>query len=139
MYKSNLKLYDSLFPGHFIENSWLGSTSNLKVDIAEDDKSYQVTADVPGFEKKDLEVSFDDHILTLAGKVSESKDEKSDVNGNQKIYTERYQSEFKRSFRFTKDIDAQKIKAKVADGVLTVILSKVDQKEVNKSKLITIE
>lgn len=101
------------------------------VDIVEHDKSYQVTAELPGMEEKDIDVKFADGVLTIKGEKKEESEEK------QKDYyrSERRFGAFQRSFRVPDGIEPDKIEATVKNGVLTVLLPKSDDAQKREKKI----
>lgn len=98
------------------------------VDIEERDSEFVVLADLPGMQAKDIEVSMKDNVLTIRGERVEEKEEKK------KDYTrkERREGKFYRVFSLPNTADSEKIKAKVKDGVLEVIIPKREQKQFKK-------
>ncbi|MGI6247060.1 MAG: Hsp20/alpha crystallin family protein [Pseudochelatococcus sp.] len=90
------------------------------VDLVEKDEAYEIAAELPGLDEKDVEVSLSGGILTIRGEKSAESDEK------RKGYhlSERRYGAFTRSFRVPDGIDAEKIEASFAKGVLTVRLPK---------------
>jgi len=90
------------------------------VDVTEGDKSYTVTAELPGLEEKDIEVTVANNQLTLKGEKSYEKDEK----GKDRHVSERAYGSFQRTFTLPDGVDADKISAELAKGVLTVMLPK---------------
>ncbi len=106
-----------------IEHFWPkpnGETLSLAVDVAEDDKSYTITADVPGIDEKDIDISVSEDVLTLKGEKHAEKEEKD----KQHYFCERSYGVFKRSFALPSDVDTSKVDAKFAKGVLTITLPK---------------
>jgi HSP20 family protein len=101
------------------------------VDIVEHDKGYQVTAELPGMEEKDIDVKFADGVLTIKGEKKEESEEK------QKDYyrSERRFGAFQRSFGVPDGIEPDKIEATVKNGVLTVILPKSDEVQKREKKI----
>ncbi|GAA4522694.1 Hsp20/alpha crystallin family protein [Chelativorans composti] len=97
-------------------------------DIAEKDDCYEITAELPGLDEKDVEVSLANGTLTIKGEKSENKEEK------QKGYylSERRYGSFQRSFRIPEGVDADKIEASFAKGVLTVKLPKTAEAKAEK-------
>ncbi|TWB63958.1 Hsp20/alpha crystallin family protein [Nitrospirillum viridazoti] len=90
------------------------------VDITEREADYQITAELPGIETKDISVSLADNVLTLKGEKTISVDEKrGDVH-----LTERRYGSFRRSFHVPSDTDVEKISAAFDKGILTVTLPK---------------
>ena len=90
------------------------------VDLAEDDKAYTVTAELPGIEENDIDVAVSGGMLTIKG---EKKQEKEEKNKNYYL-SERSYGSFQRSFSLPDGIDQAKIAANFAKGVLTVTLPK---------------
>ena len=90
------------------------------VDLTETDKSYEIVAELPGLDEKDVTVEFTDNVLTVSGEKREEKEEKK------KDYhlSERRFGSFKRSFRLPGDVDESKADARFEKGVLRVVLPK---------------
>lgn len=102
-----------------------------RVDVAEDDNAYEITAEMPGVEEKDIEVSVRDDRLTLRGeKKSEKEEKKKDYH-----MTERNYGSFERSFRLPGNVDADNIKATFAKGVLTLTLPKTAAAKAKERKI----
>ncbi len=101
-----------------------------KLDVTETDEEVQVTAELPGMEEKDIEVSLADNVLTLSGEKKHEKEEK------QKNYyrMERSFGKFERRIPLPAEIQSEKIEATFKKGVLTVKLPKSEKakKEVKK-------
>ena len=93
------------------------------MNINEVDVEYLVTMDLPGIEKKDVEVNVSDGILTISG-------ERKIVNQDSENNRIRYESAhgaFSESFEFSTDIIVDKIKAKFKNGVLTITIAKAEE------------
>jgi HSP20 family protein len=90
------------------------------VDIAETDKGFRITAELPGMKKEDVEVSVSQGLLTIKGEKREEREEK------EKGYylSERRFGAFQRSFRLPNQADADRIEAKFDNGVLTLTVPK---------------
>ncbi|RME69502.1 MAG: Hsp20/alpha crystallin family protein [Nitrospirae bacterium] len=116
-------LFERFFGDYEVEPAterW--SILSPKVDMVESDKDYKLTAELPGIEEKDLEVTLDDdNVLTIKG---EKKEEKEDRDKNY-YYRERRFGSFVRRIPLPEDIDADKIEAKFKNGVLTLHIPKV--------------
>ena len=110
--------------GRDIEHFWPRPNGNavlvVSVDVAEDDKAYTVTAELPGIAEKDVDVGISEGVLTLKGEKRAEKEEK-DKNH---YVCERSYGSFQRSFALPADVDPDKIDAKFSKGVLTVTLPK---------------
>lgn len=90
------------------------------VDIVEKDNAYEVTADLPGFDEKNIEVKLQNDSLSIKGeRKSEKEEKKKDYH-----LTEREFGSFERRFTLPAGVDADKIEASLKKGVLTVTLPK---------------
>jgi len=109
--------------GHSLENgSGILSYSPL-MNVSETESDYLVMMDLPGVEKKDVEVSLKNGILTVSGERKTS--EKGDKNN--RIWHETTYGTFSRSFELTLDIVEEKIKAKFNNGVLNITIPKAEE------------
>jgi HSP20 family protein len=90
------------------------------VDIVEGDKAYEVTAELPGMDEKNVEVKLANGGLTIKGEKKEEKEEKK----KDYYLSERRYGAFERYFRLPDDVDVDKIEANVRNGVLKVTLPK---------------
>jgi len=93
------------------------------IDVVEDKDTYRLLAELPGLKKEDVKVELNENVLTVSG---EKKIERS-AEGNQWHRVERREGRFERSFTLAKPIQADKISAKFADGVLTVVVPKAEE------------
>lgn len=120
-----------------IEPLWRGEMSfgpSPAVDIVEKDGGYEVTAELPGLDERDIEVRFSDGTLTIKGEKHETKEEKK----KDYYLSERRYGAFQRSFRVPAAVDADKIAAAFKGGVLTVSLPKSSE-ALKKEKSIPIK
>jgi HSP20 family protein len=101
------------------------------VDVAEKDKAYEVTAELPGMDEKNVEVKVSNGVLTIKG---EKKDEKEEKRKGY-YYSERRFGSFQRSFRVPEGVDADKIEASFKNGVLTVNLPKTADAQKQEKKI----
>ncbi|MDO8404734.1 MAG: Hsp20/alpha crystallin family protein [Pseudomonas sp.] len=90
------------------------------VDITEKDKSYEITAELPGMDQKNIEIKLSNGSLIIKGEKKEDKEEK------RKGYhlSERHYGSFERVFSLPKGVDAEKIDASFSKGVLSISLPK---------------
>ena len=95
----------------------------FSVDVREDDNNYYVDADVPGLAKKDISVTLEAGVLTIAGdlKVEEK------CEGANYLLNERRTGSFSRTLRMPEGVSENGIEAALNDGVLTVTLPKADE------------
>ncbi|MDJ0955883.1 MAG: Hsp20/alpha crystallin family protein [Arenicellales bacterium] len=95
------------------------------VDMSETDKGYEITAELPGMDEKDLEVNVTDDVLTIEGNKREEREEKK----KDYYVQERRYGEFRRSLRLPQDADADKINARFDKGVLSVEIPRTGEKK----------
>jgi HSP20 family protein len=110
------------------ELSWRGAPA---VDITETDKAYEITAELPGIDEKNVEVKLANGGLTIKGEKQEEKEEK------EKDYylQERHFGSFERYFRVPEGVDTNKIEATFNKGVLTVTLPKSQEAQKAETKI----
>jgi HSP20 family protein len=97
-------------------------------DVTENEKEYIVTAELPGIETKDMDVTLSEGLLTVKG---EKKQEHEEKHGNYHRVERRYGA-FQRSFRIPGKVKAEKIDAKYKDGILRLTLPKAEESEIKK-------
>jgi HSP20 family protein len=90
------------------------------VDIVEKDYAFEIRADLPGMDEKNVEVQLANGNLTIKGERTEEKEEKK----KDYYLQERHYGSFQRSFGIPEGVDADKIEANFKKGVLTVTLPK---------------
>jgi HSP20 family protein len=97
------------------------STFSPSMDLVDEGSHIKVTAELPGLDKEDIELSVHEGTLTLRGekKHEETKDEEGCYR------TERYFGAFRRSIPLPMDVDLEKAEAKFEKGVLTVRFPKL--------------
>ncbi len=101
------------------------------VDIAEKDGIYEITAELPGMEEKDIDVSFAGGTLTIKGeKKFEKEEERKDF-----YLSERRYGAFERAFGIPDGVDTDKIAAHFRKGVLTVTLPKTVEAQKQEKKI----
>ena len=90
------------------------------VDVVESEKAYELTAELPGMDEKNIEVKVVNGSLTIKGEKQEEKEEKK----KDYYLQERNFGSFERSFGIPESVDADKIEASFKKSVLTVTLPK---------------
>jgi HSP20 family protein len=103
------------------------------VDIEEEDDKYIIKADLPGVDKKDIEVKFEGGVLTIRG---EKQTETETGKGTKRHRTERFHGSFARSFTLPDAIKTDKMDASYKDGVLSM---KIPKEEKAKPRAINIK
>lgn len=116
------RLFDDFFHGFdgpMIRDGGLSGWP--KVDIADTGSEIKVTAELPGLDEKDVELTLQDGMLTLKG---EKKLESTDRH-----YSECWHGRFERSLALGPDIDPAKVAAAFKNGVLTVTVAKKPEEQ----------
>ena len=111
---------------------WPGAGGMVpKVDVKESKKAVTISAELPGMEEKDIELTVHDGYLTLKGeKKEESEKEEEDVH----VMERRYGS-FRRTFPIGQEVETDKIAAKFDKGVLKITLPKNGEKKAKERKI----
>lgn len=120
-------VFDLDFP-RFDVSEW---TVAPAMDLVEKNGSYEITAELPGIDEKNVDVKLSNNTLTIKGEKKEEKEEK------EKDYylAERRFGSFQRSFQLPEGIDADKIDAHFAKGVLTITLPKTPETQKSQKKI----
>lgn len=106
---------------------------DVKFDVSEDKKAVKVSAELPGIDEDDIEVTFEDGVLSIKGEKKVEKEEKDDDH----YLSERHYGSFFRAFRVPSSVDEGKIKADFKKGVLKISLPK-KKEAIAKTKKIAI-
>jgi HSP20 family protein len=100
-------------------------------DVAETDKSYEVTAELPGMDEKNVEVNLTDGGITIKGEKKEEMEEKK----KDYYVSERRYGSFERYFTLPEGVDANKVEATFKNGVLKVTLPKTAEAQKPAKKI----
>jgi HSP20 family protein len=105
-----------------IEPAWRSSFSfsTPAIDMSEDEKAYKISAELPGIDAKDIDVSVTGDMLVLKGEKRQEKEEK-DKNYH---FSERSYGSFQRAFELPASVDRNYVAADFSKGVLTITLPK---------------
>jgi HSP20 family protein len=118
------ELVDDLFKGFFVRPLAFEPRAELvrmKLEVAEKNGTYLVTAELPGVRKEDINVTVDGAQVTLAAEV---KREKEAAGNDRLLHTERSFGKLTRTFTLPQELDEAKVEAKFRDGVLELALPK---------------
>ena len=106
--------------GHSIRGTEVTSQLQPLLDVYETDSTVEVSVDLPGVEKKDVEVNVSNGFLTISG-------ERKNISGEGRIWQETSFGTFKRTFELTEAVVEDKIKAQFKNGVLKISLPKAEE------------
>ena len=129
------KMFDAMVESQFPEvvkqvgvKPYQGS-AYPKVNVYEYEDKVGIVAEIPGLDKKQLNVDVEEGVLTISG----DKHSTFDDDGAKVIRRELKQSSFKRSFELGELLDGDNISASFKDGILTVAIPKVEPEKPKKT------
>jgi HSP20 family protein len=132
---SNLRLLDPSFGDNFetAVRRFFSPTQfeadapqlKMRIDVTENEKAYVVKADIPGVKKEDIDVRVEGNMVRIDAETRTEKETRG--NGDKVLRSERCYGTISRSFSLAQDVDASRVQAKYADGVLTLELPKASQ------------
>ena len=123
-------VFDEFLNNRFLEPREIEMSPRINVE--ETDNDWIISAELPGVEKENVKVNFQDNVLTISGEKKFEKEEK-EKNFHR---IERSYGKFSRSLNINSPVLADKIEAGYKDGVLTVTLPKAEEA---KPKLIDVK
>ena len=105
-----------------------------RVDVTETDKEIEITAELPGLERKDVEISLEDDVLTIRGekKIETEQDNKKDGENKNYHLNERSYGVFYRVLQLPPGIDPSTVKAMMSNGVLKITIPKPARAQAKK-------
>jgi HSP20 family protein len=106
------------------EVAWPRTEFWPRVNISETDKEMLVTAELPGVDQKDIEVTVSGNQLLIKGEKKSEVEEKKDEKGRAFHRVERSFGSFQRLMSLPYEVDPEKVQASFKDGVLTLALPK---------------
>ena len=129
------KMFDSMVESQFPDivksvgvKPYQGS-AYPKVNVYEYDDKVGIVAEIPGLNKKQLNVDVEDGVLTISG----DKHSTFEDDGAKVLRRELKQSSFKRSFELGEQLDGDNIAANFKDGVLSVSIPKIEPEKPKKT------
>ena len=119
------ELVDDFFKGFYVRpmayEGRADALLRMKVDVAEKNGAYTVTAELPGVKKDDIQIQIDGAQVTLSAEVRREKEIAKD---ERVLHSERVYGKASRSFTLPQELDEAKAEAKFRDGVLELTLAK---------------
>ena len=95
--------------------------AQFRMDVSENDRQYQVLAEMPGLKKEDISITINGNEVSVS---AELKQEKDAANGDSVLRSERYFGKIQRAFSLGHEVDQENAQAKYTDGVLQLTLPK---------------
>ena len=109
----------------------------MKTDLKEHEDGYELSVDLPGFKKDQIQLQLSNGYLTVSaakGVEEEGKDKQGRL-----VHQERFSGSMSRSYYVGENLEEEDIKAKFENGVLTLDFPKAEQKKLPERKTIQIE
>lgn len=137
--RNSNELIPTFFDDFFGRDWFLNANENFSttmpaVNILDNADNYEVEMAAPGMSKKDFKVELDNQLLTI------SYEKENEVKEDESKYTKRefFYNSFERSFTLPKTVESDKIKATYQDGLLKVMIPKLEVAKQKTSRLINI-
>ncbi len=125
LFNNNLdNVFENLFNPYSDKPSQENSNIVPAIDLHESENSYSIRAEIPGVKEEDIDVTVHEGVLSIN---AESHYENSEKEEGRVIRQERRYGKYVRSIRLGKDVDATNVKASYKDGVLELVLPKVEE------------
>jgi len=124
------KVFDDFEKNFF--NGSNTSFSSFKTDIIDKDDKFLLSAELPGYDKQDISIDVNENMLTISAAHNEEHEEK-DSKGNY-IRRERSYGSYSRSFDIS-NVKADEIKAEYNNGILELVLPKLDSTPPSQYKI----
>ena len=133
------RLFDEFFSAPFDLAPFGGFGERLSlfspdVDVTESDKDIKVSAELPGMDEDDIEVTLSHNVLTISGEKKAEKEDK----GKNYYRMERTYGSFRRDIPLPCEVEADKVEARFKKGVLTITLPKTPEAQ-RAAKRITVK
>ena len=96
-------------------------------DIYEREDAVVVLADLPGVDGRNVDITLENNVLTIRGRAAVAEPQEADL-----LHREYRTTDYERSFTLTDDVDREKIKATMKQGVLRIELPKAAEKQPRK-------
>lgn len=118
-----LNFFDSVLDDFAVSNLYSKNAQWMpKIDISENEKEFLVRAEVPGIDKKDIDITLSEGLLTIKGeKIFENEEKNENFHRRESSY-----GSFTRSFQLSSEIENDGIEANYKDGVLKITLPKAE-------------
>ena len=119
---------DDLLAGFFrsVPGQAPAAVAPIKIEVSEDATAYRVTAVLPGVKKEDIHIEVDQNEVSIVAELKRetATTEPDAKDGERLLHSERFYGKLSRVFSVAQDIEEAGVQAKVADGVLTLVLPK---------------
>lgn len=123
-----LSLFDQAFED-FFKPVFYTRSDNMRTDIKETEKEYELSVDMPGFEKEDINLSLENGYLTIKAQRAEKEEDENSYVRRERSFT------CSRSYYVGDAVTEEDVKAKYKNGTLTLNVPKKTQKELPRRNI----
>jgi HSP20 family protein len=131
----NKYIYNDLLLNDLFDNSYsikrYNKNSQIKIDLHENDNSFILSADLPGYSKDNININIENNILTLIAEAKEETSKKTETY----YYMERNNGKQTRTVKLPDNINTDNMSAKYMNGVLYITMSKKNQNKIKNLKI----
>lgn len=129
-------MLNDMFDDYYFRNCNCASNANMvpAVNIKDEKNNYCIDLMAPGMEKEDFHISLENNVLTISSEQTAKKEE-AESNYTRKEYES---MSFSRSFTLPKNVNMENIKAEYKNGILEVVLPKMEEAKMTTNRQINI-
>lgn len=121
-------IFDDMMNSFFKPTTFSSRAMQMRADVEENEKEYILSVDLPGFDKKDIELSLDNGYLTISAKKEEKEEGKNYIRRERSLTSSR-------SFYVGDVVSEEDIDAKFVNGTLSLTIPKLERKELPKKTI----
>ena len=131
--------FDAFFGAPFVPDTPKASSSLMRTDIKEHEGGFELTIDLPGFKKDDVQAELKDGYLTVNAETHSESEDKDEKKGTW-VRKERFSGKCSRTFYVGDDVEESDIKARFENGTLVVdVPKKQEQPKLEEKRTIAID
>lgn len=129
--RNGLDIFDDVFSAPFFTQK---ENKLMKTDVKEKDGNYILEIDIPGYDKDDIQIEFNDGYITVTATKNEEKEDKH----AKYLKRERFSGACSRSYYAGENLKEEDIKANFKNGILTIVFPKEPEQKIEEKKYIPI-
>lgn len=119
------RMFDELWRGFGLQAGQTPRAFAPRTDVSETDTEYRIEAELPGLAEKDISVTLENGVLTIAGERKDERENEDEKRGLR--HRESFRGSFRRALSLPEDVDEKGVAASYKNGVLSVTLPKLPQ------------
>ena len=119
------RVFDQLWSGFGLQAAETPRAFAPRTDVSETETEYRIEAELPGLEEKDIAVTLENGVLTLAGERKDERESEDEKRGIR--HRESFRGSYRRAFSLPENVDEKGVAASYKNGVLSLTLPKLPQ------------